>query len=77
MAIKISYELELNEFEAWSGGLERLNRIKELDIVDEIQTLLEDWLCDNNDVDEYLINDILWFELDDIIDSYEGGNNNE
>lgn len=71
MAIRITEEIELSEFKAWSGGLDRLNSIIELDIVDEVQAEIEAMLEGKEEVTETDINDILWFEMDGFISQYE------
>lgn len=62
--MKVSYELDLNTFEAWSGGKDTLDRIKQEGKVEECEALLEDLLCGAEEVTETTINDILWFEDD-------------
>lgn len=71
MSIKIIKEIELEDFQAWSGGLNRLDRIKELEILDEAQQEIEDFLAGTGAVTETTINDILWFDMDDFINQYE------
>lgn len=77
MSIKITKEVELGEFEAWSGGKDRLDTIKELDILDEAQQEIEFMLEGKEDVTETDVNDILWFEMDDFISRYEEGDEEE
>lgn len=62
--MKVSYELDLNTFEAWSGGKDTLDRIRQEGKVKECESLLEDLLCGAEEVTETTINDILWFEDD-------------
>lgn len=58
--MKITYELDLNTFEAWSGGEDTLNRIIENGLVNEFEAMLED--CYPDGVDETQLNDLLRFD---------------
>lgn len=60
--MKITYELDLNSFEAWSGGEDTLNRVINEGKVDELEAVLED--CYPEGMDETSLNDILRFESD-------------
>lgn len=71
MTLYISKEFNLGEFEAWSGGADRLKEIIELDIVDEAQIYMEDMLDGSEVVTETDINDLLWFDMDDFIEYYK------
>lgn len=70
MTLYIKKEFNLGEFEAWSGGTDRLKEIIELDIVEEAQEYIESIFEDEKAVTETDINDILWFEMDDFIEEY-------
>lgn len=71
----IEKSVELQEFEAWSGGLDRLNAIIELGKVEEAQGYIEELLHDIEEVvTDTTINDILWFEMDDLIEQWESEN---
>ncbi len=62
--MKITFEMDLNDFTAWGGGLETLNELKELGKVDELSEYIQ------NSFTEILavqLNDFLWFERDDIM----------
>lgn len=58
--MKISYELDLNTFEAWSGGEDTLNRIIENGLVNEFEEMLEE--CYPDGMSETQLNDILRFD---------------
>lgn len=60
--MKITYELDLHTFEAWSGGEDTLNRVINEGKVDELEAVLED--CYPEGMDETSLNDILRFESD-------------
>lgn len=70
MTLYIKKEFNLGEFEAWSGGADRLKKIIELDIVEEAQCYMEEMFDGLEVVTETDINDILWFEMDDFIEGY-------
>lgn len=60
--MKVYTELDLNSFEAWSGGEETLDRIREEGKTADLEALLEDLYPDG--IDETNLNDILRFEDD-------------
>ena len=70
MTLYISKEFNLGEFEAWSGGADRLKEIIELDIVEEAQYYMEEMFDGSEVVTETDINDILWFEMGGFIEEY-------
>ena len=67
----IKYTVELNtidDFDAWSGGLTMLNRVREAGKIDELDALLEELSdCGGFESDTQL-NDFLWFDLE----NYDG-----
>ena len=67
----IKEEFNLYSFEAWSGGADRLEAIKELEIIDEAEEYIEELLGGLETVTSTEINDVLWFEMDDFIESYK------
>lgn len=69
--LKITKEITLGEFKAWEGGKDRLETIKELDILDEAQQEIELMIEGAEEVTELTINDILWFEMDEFIAQFE------
>ena len=69
--MKVTYEFDLSEFKAWSGGAETLEKIREFDIthpgaMNAAQRYIED--CLGDEATETQINDMLWFEDDAILD---------
>ena len=62
----MEYKVEINSlenFKAWSGGLETLNTIRERGGVDTLTVICEDIFCGNIPT-ETTINDWLWFDSD-------------
>lgn len=57
--MKITKELDLSEFEAWSGGADTLEELT-LEEMDMLQNAIEDIYYDG--LTETQLNDILWFE---------------
>lgn len=60
--MRIYTEISLENFEAWSGAKDTLNRIIEEGKCDELEAILEESYPDG--MDETQLNDILWFEED-------------
>ena len=56
----ITYELDLNRFEAWSGAKETLERIQREGKCAELENVLEELYPDG--MTETELNDLLWFE---------------
>ena len=56
----ITYELDLNSFEAWSGAKETLDRIQREGKCEELENMLEELYPDG--MTETELNDLLWFE---------------
>lgn len=56
----ITYELDLNRFEAWSGANETLERIQREGKCAELENVLEELYPDG--MTETELNDLLWFE---------------
>lgn len=71
MALYIKEEFNLHTFEAWSGGSDRLEAIKELGIVEEAQEYMEEMLGGLEVVTSTDVNDLLWFGMDGFIESYK------
>ena len=72
--IKIVQEIELEYFEAWSGGLQVLNAIKEHDRSLEMLEVLESVLSGDEETANTTtqVNDFLWFDAEDIINEHFG-----
>ena len=58
--MKITSEISLKNFKAWSGAKDTLNKLIELDKCDELEFILEDLYPDG--LTETELNDILWFD---------------
>lgn len=56
----ISYELNLENFEAWSGAIHTLDRIRKAGLCEQLEFILEDLFP--NGLTEVQLNDLLWFE---------------
>ena len=70
--MKVTYEFDLNEFKAWSGGAETLEKIRKFDLnhpgaMKTAQQYIED--CLGDEATETQINDMLWFEDDFILEA--------
>lgn len=67
--MRIYKEIELRDFEAWSGASNTMETLRKLDDVvgGDVFSVLEDCLVnDGIDYDETELNDFLWFETDTI-----------
>ena len=60
--MKISREMNLRDFEAWSGAKNTLNKLIELNKCEELEEILEDLYPEG--VTETDLNDILWFDTE-------------
>ena len=58
--MKITSEMSLKNFKAWSGAKDTLNKLIELDKCDELEFILEHLYPDG--LTDTQLNDILWFE---------------
>ena len=58
--MKITSEMSLKNFKAWSGAKDTLNKLIELDECDELEFILDDLYPDG--LTEAQLNDILWFD---------------
>lgn len=68
--IKIEMELNLGDFEAWSGGESNLNTIVEMGLVDEAMDYINE-MTGGEPLTPGKLNDILWFSMDDFFEIYE------
>lgn len=62
----ITYELDLNRFEAWSGAKDTLKRIQREGKCDLLEQILEDTYPDG--MTETELNDLLWFEPETVFE---------
>ena len=58
--MRIYSETSLENFEAWSGAVDTLDRVREEGKCDELESILEDLYPDGMSKTE--LNDLLWFE---------------
>ena len=58
--MKIIMETSLENFEAWSGAISTLNTLKEKDLCDRLESMLDELYPDGMTDTE--LNDLLWFE---------------
>lgn len=58
--MRIYSELDLNTFEAWSGAVNTLDRIRREGKCGELESVLEESYPEG--IDETELNDLLWFE---------------
>ena len=70
--MKVTYEFILSEFEAWSGAVETLEKIRKFDLnhpgaMEAAQRYIEE--CLGDEATEGEINDMLWFEDGAILDA--------
>ena len=61
----------------WSGALQRLDEIRDLDLEDEFMEYLSDMLSYSKDLTLTDINDFIWFDCDEWIEEHKGGEENE
>lgn len=65
--MKVFNEMQPSDHEAWSGAVETLNRIKELNLESNFDSLIEELYPDG--IDETQLNDILRFDSEWIFES--------
>lgn len=71
--MKVTKEMKLENFEAWSGGADTLRILKDKGLCDQVEQYIEELEL----TDETAINDFLWFEDDYIITEILGLNVDE
>ena len=64
--MRISYELDLNTFEAWSGAVSTLDRIRNEGKISQLESILDDLYPDGMTDTE--LNDLLWFDSDTVFE---------
>ena len=62
-----TYELDLNNFEAWGGAKDTLARVQDHGMTEDLEALLEDLYPEG--MTETQLNDLLWFEPEYIYNS--------
>ena len=84
--MKYVVEESLDNFEAWSGGKDTLDTLREKGDVDSVECLIDEYISASEDGwSDGDINDFLWFERDTIAqhlgysdwDEYEYGDKDE
>ena len=65
----ITYELDLNRFEAWSGAKDTLERIQREGKCTELENILEELYPDG--MTETELNDLLWFDSESVYEWLE------
>ena len=60
----ITYDLDLNSFNAWSGAVDTLDRIQREGKCAELENILEDLYPDG--MTETELNDLLWFDSESV-----------
>ena len=69
--MKYTVECSLENFQAWSGGEDRLEVLREKGVCDEVEQFLEECTCDREEpMTETEINDYLWFQVEDDFPQY-------
>ena len=64
--MRIYSETSLENFEAWSGAVDTLDRVREAGKCDELESILEDLYPDG--MSETELNDLLWFEPETVFE---------
>lgn len=59
--MKYYVEENLKDFKAWSGAVDTLNKLREIDRVEEVESYIKETMTEASDT---AINDFLWFEAD-------------
>ena len=56
---------DFGSFEPWSGGLDRWEIVAAAGKLDDLEEYIKD-ITDGEEIDETELNDLIWFEFDDI-----------
>lgn len=67
--MRIYSETSLENFEAWSGAVDTLERVREAGKCDELESILEELYPDG--MSETELNDLLWFEPETVFEWLE------
>ena len=65
--MKVYYNLDLENFQAWSGGKITLNRVIEEGKINDLEYMVNDLFGD--EIGETQLNDFLWFDSEYIYES--------
>lgn len=63
--IKVYEEIGIEQFNAWSGGEDTLDIVREYDKMEELNDLAEE-IFGNEPISDTMLNDWLWFDRDEI-----------
>ena len=63
--MKIYSEINLRDFDAWSGGRDTLDRVIEAGKVEDLEAILED-IAQEDGWSDGKLNDLLWFDADQV-----------
>ena len=75
MSLTIKKELDdLNDFNFWGGAASRWEEIQELRLEDDVMEIIEDQYP--NGLTDTELNDLIWFEFDDLIEENKEEENN-
>lgn len=74
MLIKKTYEL--SDFEPWSGAVSTWEAIENACQLDELESYLNEYYPEG-EIDETTLNDLLWFESDEILTALKIDEENE
>ena len=64
--MRIYSDTSLENFEAWSGAVDTLDRVREAGKCDELESILEELYPDGMSATE--LNDLLWFEPETVFE---------
>ena len=64
--MRIYSETSLENFEAWSGAVDTLDRVREAGKCDELESIIEELYPDG--MSETELNDLLWFEPETVFE---------
>ena len=65
--MKITTELSIREFEAWSGAIDTKKKIIDNDKAEEFDELIEEIFPDG--VSDTYLNDLLWFDANWVLET--------
>lgn len=63
----LTYECELEGFEAWEGGQATIEEAIKEDKFEALKALVSEYFNDDNPVSETTLNDFLWFDAPDML----------
>lgn len=66
--MKVFTEISLKDFDAWSGGKDRLDVLIEQDACDEVERFIDEIFPEG--LEETTLNDYLWFDVENDFPQY-------